>query len=50
MFRERVVAKDRDELGQIQWIELQQFMLHQQKQRRLHTRAALNCEYTGVWV
>ena len=47
MFRERVVAKDRDELGQMQWLELRQFLLHQQKHRRLYSRVTANYEYTG---
>lgn len=34
MWRERLAAKDRDELGKMQWLELQQFMLQQQKHRR----------------
>lgn len=40
MWRERVAAKDRDELGRMQWLELQQFMLKQQKQRRLFAIAS----------
>lgn len=39
MFRARVVAKNQDELGRMQWTELQQFMMQQQMERRRYGRA-----------